>query len=731
MLRAPAPLLVTVGPSPWFGSIPGMDPYASAGVDEEREQDVFARVMRPWLARTKVRSPLVTHITGLASGYFATLMHIPPGPPLALTTDGVGTKILLAREANRWEPVGIDCVANNVNDVICVGAVPLALLDYMATDRIDEDVLAAVARGLYQGAEEAGIAIPGGEIAQIGAMLAPSEGGPPMLDLVGTAVGALPPGRAPVDGSLVRAGDVILALPSSGLHSNGYSLARRALFELGGLTLDSQVPGTGQRLDDALLAPTRVYVRAAEALWQAGVSPRGLAHISGGGLLNLARLAADVSYELDALPPAPPVFALIAEAGRIPPETMYATFNMGTGFCVVVSPAETQLAVDALKSAGEQPVVAGSVTGRPGRYVSIPSVGLLGHGDGFSPRGDDPPGDLPAHGGAARPPYPRGYRLGMDARGYVESNARAFTPLESLALARGTVDRVTHRRNDKEWLDAAWADPRTRVLVVSAGRALVRLDDEHAELIFVSPPEAPAGTRFLLGQDADAMVYFGVSGDLPAALPGARAAALREVGSLLGDRDAGLLTHAVALAIWHDSHTHCPIDGTPTVPDPGGHSTRCPADGTEHFPRTDPAVIMLVTDPDDRCLLARNAAWPGRRVSILAGFVDPGESAEQAVIREVAEETQIKVTNVRYVGSQPWPMPRSLMLGFRAEAPAGQAIVVDREEIAEAHWFSREELLAAIKAREIALPPPVSIARHIIESWFGGPLPSTWTEPRP
>ncbi len=734
MLPAPAHLLVTVGPSPWFCSIPGMDPYASAGVDEEREQDVFARVMRPWLARTKVRSPLVTHITGLASGYFATLMHIPPGPPLALTTDGVGTKILLAREANRWEPVGIDCVANNVNDVICVGAVPLALLDYMATDRIDEDVLAAVARGLYQGAEEAGIAIPGGEIAQIGAMLAPSAGGPPMLDLVGTAVGALPPGRAPVDGSLVRAGDVILALPSSGLHSNGYSLARRALFELGGLTLDSQVPGTGQRLDDALLAPTRVYVRAAEALWEAGVSPRGLAHISGGGLLNLARLAADVSYELDALPPAPPVFALIAEAGRIPPETMYATFNMGTGFCVVVSPAETQLAVDALKSAGEQPVVAGSVTGRPGRYVSIPSVGLLGRGDGFPP-GDDAPGDLPAHGGAARP-VPRGYRLGMDARGYVESNARALTPLESLALARGTVDRVTHRRNDKEWLDAAWADPRTRVLVVSAGRALVRLDDEHAELIFVSPPEAPAGTRFLLGQDADAVVYFGVSGDLPAALPPAtastaRPASLREVGSLLGDRDAGLLTHAVALAIWHDTHTHCPIDGTPTVPDPGGHSTRCPADGTEHFPRTDPAVIMLVTDPDDRCLLARNAAWPGRRVSILAGFVDPGESAEQAVIREVAEETQIKVTNVRYVGSQPWPMPRSLMLGFRAEAPAGQAIVVDREEIAEAYWFSREELLAAIKAREIALPPPVSIARHIIESWFGGPLPSTWTEPRP
>jgi NAD+ diphosphatase len=139
---------------------------------------------------------------------------------------------------------------------------------------------------------------------------------------------------------------------------------------------------------------------------------------------------------------------------------------------------------------------------------------------------------------------------------------------------------------------------------------------------------------------------------------------------------------------------------------------------------------MLVTDPDDRCLLARNASWPGRRVSILAGFVDPGESAEHAVIREVHEETHINVTDVRYVGSQPWPMPRSLMLGFRAQAAGGQNIAVDHDELAEAHWFSRDELLAAIKAGDIALPPSVSIARHIIESWYGGPLPSTWTGSR-
>ena len=145
-----------------------------------------------------------------------------------------------------------------------------------------------------------------------------------------------------------------------------------------------------------------------------------------------------------------------------------------------------------------------------------------------------------------------------------------MTPLESLALSRGTVDRVTHRRNDKQWLDAAWADPRTRVLVVSDGRALVRFDhDEHVELAFVAPAGVPQGVRFLLGQDADGVVYFGVSADLPAPPAETRAASLREVGVLLGDRDAGLFTHAVALANWHDTHTHCPLDGTPDDPRPG------------------------------------------------------------------------------------------------------------------------------------------------------------------
>jgi NAD+ diphosphatase len=304
--------------------------------------------------------------------------------------------------------------------------------------------------------------------------------------------------------------------------------------------------------------------------------------------------------------------------------------------------------------------------------------------------------------------------------------------LRNLALSRGEVDRSTARRGDTAWLAAAWVDPGTRVLVVSDGQALVRSGDGPAELVFVSPGQAPEGVRFLLGTDADGVVYFGVAGSLPLPdgeqVPGSdvRPISLRQAGPLLSDRDAGLMTHAVALGNWHAVHTHCPRCGAVTEPELAGHSRRCVVDGSEHFPRLDPAVIMLVTDPDDRCLLARNAMWPERRVSILAGFVEPGESAEQAVAREVHEETGITIVGARYVGSQPWPMPHSLMLGFRARATGSLEIKVDSDEIAEARWFSRGELRASIASGEIRLPPPVSIAHRIIESWYGTELAGAW-----
>jgi NAD+ diphosphatase len=301
--------------------------------------------------------------------------------------------------------------------------------------------------------------------------------------------------------------------------------------------------------------------------------------------------------------------------------------------------------------------------------------------------------------------------------------------LGNLALSRAAIDRSAHRRTDAEWLEAAWADPRTRVLVVENGRALVRLGPGAEELCFVSSAQAPEGVRFLLGTDDGGVVYFGVAGPLPQPedpASEARPVSLREAGPLLSDRDVGLLTHAVALGNWHAVSGHCSRCGAVTEPESSGHSRRCVNDGSEHFPRLDPAVIMLVTDPGDRCLLARNAQWPERRVSILAGFVEPGESAEQAVAREVLEETGIAVGAVRYVGSQPWPMPHSLMLGFRARATGSLQIKVDSEEIAEARWFSRDELRVSIASGEIRLPPPVSIAHRIIESWYGSSLAGTW-----
>jgi NAD+ diphosphatase len=298
-------------------------------------------------------------------------------------------------------------------------------------------------------------------------------------------------------------------------------------------------------------------------------------------------------------------------------------------------------------------------------------------------------------------------------------------PLGRLALSRSAVDRATQRREDLEWLAQAWADPRSRVLVIHDAQALVRSADGGLELVFVPPEDAPEGTRFLLGIDAEGVAFFGVSSsaELEPAEENVEPMALRQAGALLSDRDAGLLTHAVALGYWHATHTHCPQCGTVTVPAPAGHLTRCPQDGTEHFPRLDPAVIMLVIDPDDRLMLARNALWPQGRMSVVAGFVEPGESAEHAVAREVYEETSIVVGDVRYLGSQPWPMPRSLMLGFTARAVGGQRIEVDEAEIGEARWFTRAELRAAIDAGELGLAPTSSIARRLIEYWYGEELP--------
>ncbi|MCE7082501.1 NAD(+) diphosphatase [Streptomyces sp. ST2-7A] len=291
----------------------------------------------------------------------------------------------------------------------------------------------------------------------------------------------------------------------------------------------------------------------------------------------------------------------------------------------------------------------------------------------------------------------------------------------------GGIDRDAGRRIDEAWLGAAWSHPSTRVFVVSSGRALIEdTADGRTELVTMPSFDAPLteAHRYYLGTDAEGVRYFALQKD---ELPGrmdqaARPAGLREAAALLGDRDAALLVHAIALENWQRMHRFCSRCGERTVIAAAGHIRRCPSCGAEHYPRTDPAVITLVTDDEDRILLGRQVHWPEGSFSTLAGFVEPGESLEEAVVREVEEEVGIAVSEPRYVASQPWPFPSSLMLGFFAAA-RDTDIRVDGEEIEQARWFSRDELRAAIESEEVSPPSGISIAARLVEMWYGGPLP--------
>jgi NAD+ diphosphatase len=285
-------------------------------------------------------------------------------------------------------------------------------------------------------------------------------------------------------------------------------------------------------------------------------------------------------------------------------------------------------------------------------------------------------------------------------------------------LSRVAHDRSHHAR--------ALADPargrRVRVLTVSAeGTVPVAEDGVALRLVWDEQPELPQGAVFL--GEADGVPYAAVRGERALTVSGRsvdRWAGLRELGAELDDLEAGLLAEAVAILEWHARHRFSPLTGAATTVEQAGWVQRDPTDGTAFFPRTDPAVIMLVHDGADRLVLGRQAAWPPGRFSILAGFVEPGESAEAAVAREVAEEVGLTVTAIRYVGSQPWPFPQSLMLGFVARVEGSDELVVDRTEIEEAHWFTRDQLRAG--EGPAALPPAVSIARHIIDRWLDDEL---------
>jgi NAD+ diphosphatase len=299
--------------------------------------------------------------------------------------------------------------------------------------------------------------------------------------------------------------------------------------------------------------------------------------------------------------------------------------------------------------------------------------------------------------------------------------------LERLALSRSTLDRAAHLRSDPELFTRLAADPSTLVVALHQGQVPVTDGPDGPVLLLTAAadrPElgAPDVPAFFLGVDVEQRGYVAVSVAQQPVLPeGARWAGLREVGAILDDTGAGIFTTAIALLAWHANHPHCSKCGALSDVTSAGWTRLCPVCGTEHYPRTDPAVIMAITDPDERILLGRQASWPPLRFSTLAGFVEPGESLEDAVRREVAEEAGIVVGEVSYRGSQPWPFPSSLMLGYRGYAVSHE-ISLDDLELAEARWWSREELADDVKAGRLLLPPGVSIARRLIEEWFGAPI---------
>jgi NAD+ diphosphatase len=297
-----------------------------------------------------------------------------------------------------------------------------------------------------------------------------------------------------------------------------------------------------------------------------------------------------------------------------------------------------------------------------------------------------------------------------------------------IALSRRTHDRVGERRTDAQWLASTWADPRTRIVVIAG--TLFPVADDGVGVRWQGPEAVPEGDlRIFLGMSEDLAHFALVLDELPAESgeqPGEqpRWTTFRGVLATLAEPDAGFMVHAIALAEWHASHRFCPRCGSRLVPHDAGHVLRCEENGHQQFPRTDPAVIMMVTD-GDRALLGRQESWPEGRYSTLAGFVDPGESLEEAVVREVAEETGVHVTDVAYFGNQPWPFPQSLMVGFFARATSTD-ITVDGAEISDARWFTREDMETGTGAGTLVLPGGISISRSLVEAWYGGPLPGSW-----
>jgi len=351
--------------------------YAQAGVDiDQADRGVAALVSVLKSIDTGKPSRSV-----VPSGHYASVLKVTDTLGIAFATDGVGSKLIVAEQTGRFDTVGIDCVAMNVNDLICIGAEPIALLDYLAVEEAEPKRMESIAIGLKAGAEQAGIEIPGGELAQLPELIKghPSPCG---IDLVGTCIGTVELDQL-ILGQTCKPGDALIGIPSSGVHSNGLTLARKALLTNGGFELDSTPSELdGESIADVLLKPTTIYVRALLDLISSEFEVKGMAHITGGGFTNLLRLNQAAGFKIDSLPKPPAVFSLIQTAGGVSTSEMFQVFNMGVGMCCVVDESEAEQTCALLSKYHPGTVVIGSVTDQVGR-VELTQNGLIGDSSGF------------------------------------------------------------------------------------------------------------------------------------------------------------------------------------------------------------------------------------------------------------------------------------------------------------------------------------------------------------
>jgi phosphoribosylformylglycinamidine cyclo-ligase len=351
--------------------------YSRAGVDTVAEEKGLDNLVNR-IKRTTTFSDIKVE---LPFGYFANVLNL-GNVGLAISTDGVGTKIIVAQMMDKYDTIGIDCIAMNVNDILCVGAIPISLVDYIAVQSADPHLLDEIGKGLEKGAEIARISIPGGEIAQIKEMLKSEKEGLG-FDLVGTAVGLVPLDKI-IYGQDISEGDILLGLRSSGIHSNGLTLARKVLFEQGKYKVDKYIDEIGATLGEELLKPTYIYVPEVVEMLKSGIRIKALIHITSDGFLNLNRVKADCGYIIEKLPEPQPIFRLIQKIGEISDEEMFRVYNMGIGFCIVVPESEVNKVFDICKRFDIECFKIGRSTIDIEKTVIIEEKKLIGKGNKFS-----------------------------------------------------------------------------------------------------------------------------------------------------------------------------------------------------------------------------------------------------------------------------------------------------------------------------------------------------------